>query len=70
MGFGCARATADESEKKVVIASGPLNAIIDCRNDGPNLGGGVWGMGSKIGAGLSGKEPALIYDGSNIRILI
>jgi len=36
----------------------------------PTSDGGSGDGLSKIGAGFCGREPALIYDGSNIRILI
>ena len=38
---------------------GPLKAIINVGNVGPNLGG-CRGMGTRIGAGLSGTRTGLI----------
>jgi hypothetical protein len=58
------RAHAYETIVEFVLSANQL------RNIGPDLGGGFRGMGTKIGAGLSVGEPALIYNGSNIGILI
>ena len=57
------RAHAYETIVEFVLSANQL------RNIGPDLGG-VRGMGTKIGAGLYVGEPALIYNGSNIGILI
>ena|SRR6516164_7790901 len=36
----------------------PLNAIVDCGNDGPDLVGASGGWGREIGAGASWRGPA------------